>query len=331
MNNPFLQLSLKLLAVSFLLLSTLTSCNKKFNYPPPVEGSQEVSLSQSTKAVKPAKMSKNSPSFKVGIAPFLFTAHHHNANVVDKRKQHEISHRSLEILKNYLAKDKRLYLIDDSSLNTLKKHWTKSDLAHLKNKYHYILTGQIKHFGHREVGASNKVLAYSKVYVQLIDINQREVIYAEYSDSQTTEELKKSNNFHYLQDQALHKSVMALAPKISEILLAKPWRTQIIEGYAKDGEDYLVIAAEQDQRLSKKQTLEVAITNKVLKNPLTNTHLTMLAKPLALIEIVDFIPGKPGEGKAVCKVLGEQLKGYITSKSFANLIIRMPSLTQGNE
>ncbi|MCH1429694.1 MAG: hypothetical protein L7U87_02935 [Chlamydiales bacterium] len=330
MNNPLLQLLLRLLAVSFLSLSTLTSCTKKFDYPPPIEEAQKAPSSHS-KTTPSTRLSKNTPSFKVGIAPFLFSAQRHSANVIDTRKQHEVSHRSLEILKNYLAKDKRLYIIDDSSLNTLKKHWTKSDLAHLKDKYHYILTGQIKNFGHREIGSSNKILAYSKVYVQLIDINQREVIYAEYSDSQTTEELKKSNNFHYLQDQALHKSVMALAPKISEILLAKPWRTQIIEGYAKDGEDYLVIAAEKDQRLSKGQTLEVAITNKVLKNPLTNTHLTMLAKPLALVEIVDFIPGKPGEGKAVCKVLGEQLQGYINSKSFANLIIRTPSLTQGNE
>ncbi|SCA64391.1 hypothetical protein AB751O23_CH_00010, partial [Chlamydiales bacterium SCGC AB-751-O23] len=216
-------------------------------------------------------------------------------------------------------------LIEDPTLNRLKKNWQRSDLAHLKNKYQYILLGSIKHFGNRKLKSNQKLLAYSKVHIQIIDVELRKVIYEEYGDSQVSE-TDSSPEQYDINNRALQRSIMALAPKISERLLSKKWKAPIIEGYKNNEQDYLVIAAEKEQNLSKGQTLEVVLSNKDLRNPLTNTRLTMLGKSIALIEIESFDDQKPGDGKAICRVLGEQLDPYIKSQNFESLFVRMPDL-----
>ncbi|SCA59017.1 hypothetical protein AB751O23_BY_00050, partial [Chlamydiales bacterium SCGC AB-751-O23] len=108
MKDNSVQSIIKYINVTILALSLFTSCSKGFQYPkePPIQRTLDKTSDKSF--TNSSYSAKNQPSFKVAIAPFTYQPGS-SSILLDEEGRNKISYLSLEILKNYLGKEKNLY------------------------------------------------------------------------------------------------------------------------------------------------------------------------------------------------------------------------------
>lgn len=314
-----------LLSLSLLIL-ILEGCQKNIisSQDKPIvkvyhELTQEPIMSQ------PDHLDSSNLKLKIALAPFIYAVPSSSGRYTNDQDRFHVARQSLDILKGYLGQNKKFYLLEDETLNTLKNNFIPTDLAAYKFHYHYLVIGSVLSYDQQVTKNKQEFMTYVRVRMKVIDMASREMIYSEVGESHVKGKYQEGLETRYL-DQAIHQAILALAPIVENFLqLKKPWYAEIIEGYTQGENQYLVIAAEKDQKLSKNMKLELFLRSQNFQNPLTNTQLTMVEKSLATIEVQEFLPGPPGKGKTLCKVLNYDLSSYIHSQNYDKLIVMQHS------
>ncbi len=201
----------------------------------------------------------------------------------------------------------------------------------LKNSADYLILGSITEFGRKEnskVGVFSRVKqqeAFAKVHIRIVDVSTGRIIYSEegkgkaYSEAGSVMGVGNKGGYDsQLNDKAIDAAISDLASNIIENMLDKPWHGYIL-GY-EDGN--LITSGGKSQNINPGDTFDVIKKGKKVKNPQTNTFITLPGKKVASIEIVTTLGDTPESEVSLATITDGDLNSYIKKKDFSNLYIQ---------
>ena len=169
--------------------------------------------------------------------------------------------------------------------------------------------------------------AFAKVHIRIVDVSTGQIIYSEegkgsaYSEAGTVMGVgDKSGYDSELNDKAIDAAISDLASNIIENMLDKPWRGYIL-GYE---EGMLITSGGKSQNIKVGDKFDVMVAGKKVKNPQTNTFITLPGKKAASIEIVSTSGDTPENEVSFASIVSGSVDSYIRSKNFADLYIQVP-------
>lgn len=323
-------MSLKLFSVAISIVFMLSGCatmSEQQTHATPPPSSQQVSKTlQEQKVNEPAGLKR-----KVAIGRFSNETRYGQSFFLDD-KNDRIGKQAMDILSAKLFETGKFIMLERADLTTIQKELEIGGAATLKNSADYLILGSITEFGRKEVsdvGIFSRVKkqeAFAKVHIRIVDVSTAQIIYSEegkgtaYSEAGTVMGIGgKSAYDSQLNDKAIDAAISDLASNIIENMLDKPWRGYIL-GY-EDG--MFITSGGASQNIKAGDLFDVMLEGKKIKNPQTNTMITLPGKKLASIKIVTTLGDTPDTEVSLATVTEGSLAGYTQSKDFSNLFIRV--------
>lgn len=295
----------------------------------PTTGAPEVS-----KTVAAAKAAAEEPTGlkrKVAIGRFTNETRYGQSFFIDKNHD-RIGKQAMDILSAKLFDTGKFIMLERADLDKIQKELAMGDAPQLKNRADYIILGSITEFGRKDVSdvgwfsRVKKQEAYAKVHIRIVDVSTGRIIYSEagkgtaYSEAGTVMGVgDKSAYDSQLNDKAIDAAISDLASNIIENMLDNPWRGYIL-GYEQG---MLITSGGKSQNIKAGDRFDVMLEGKKVKNPQTNSFITLPGKKVAAIEIVSTAGDAPENEVSFASVMSGSLDSYIKSKNFNELYIQV--------
>jgi curli biogenesis system outer membrane secretion channel CsgG len=288
-----------------------------------------------SKTVQAAKQKADEPKGlkrKVAIGRFTNETRYGQSFFIDENYD-RIGKQAMDILSAKLFETGKFIMLERADLDKIQKELDMGDAPELKNAADYLILGSITEFGRKDisdVGFFSRVKkqeAFAKVHIRIVDVSTGRIIYSEegkgsaYSEAGTVMGVGgKSAYDSQLNDKAIDAAISDLASNVIENMLDKPWRGYIL-GY-EDG--MLITSGGKSQNIKVGDKFDVMAEGKKVKNPQTNSFITLPGKKVASIEIVSTVGDTPETEVSLATITGGSLDANIRKKNFSNLYIQMP-------
>ncbi len=258
---------------------------------------------------------------KVAVGRFTNETKYGQSFFVDKN-QDRIGKQALDILSNKLNETGRFVLLERADLDKIQKELDMAQINAMKNSADYLVIGSVTEFGRKETGEvgvfsrTKKQIAFAKVHIRLVDVTSGQIIY---SDEGTGEAFSEAGTImgvggqagydSAINDKALDAAITNLASNIIENLLNKPWRSFVL---AEEGGMYIV-AGGKSQGIKPGEVFDVVENGKQVKNPQTNTTITLPGKKVAKLRAVSFTGDSVENEVTVCELVSGSLGADLSS------------------
>jgi len=223
-------------------------------------------------------------------------------------------------------------MLERADLSKIQKELEMEGSSSLKNSADYLILGSITEFGRKEVsdvGIFSRVKkqeAFAKVHIRIVDVSTGQIIYSEegkgtaYSEAGSMMGVGAKGGYDgQLNDKAIDAAISDLTSNIIENMLDKPWRGYIL-GY-EDGN--LITSGGKSQNIKAGDTFDVIKKGKTVKNPQTNTMITLPGKKIASIEIIGTFGDTPDTEVSLATLSGGNLDNYIAENDFSRIFIQI--------
>lgn len=313
-----------------LLMSGCATMQEQETHETPASGEPAVS-----KTVQAAKVQADEPKGlkrKVAIGRFTNETRYGQSFFIDANYD-RIGKQAMDILSSKLFDTGKFIMLERADLDKIQKELAMGDAPQLKNSADYIILGSITEFGRKdvsEVGWFSRVKkqeAFAKVHIRIVDVSTGQIIYSEegkgtaYSEAGTVMGVgDKSAYDSQLNDKAIDAAISDLASNIIENMLDKPWRGYIL-GYEGG---LLITSGGKSQNIKVGDKFDVMVAGKKVKNPQTNSYITLPGKKAASIEIVSTAGDTPENEVSLATITSGDLDSYIASKNYSELYIQIP-------
>jgi len=266
---------------------------------------------------------------KVAIARFSNETKYGQSFFIDKDND-RIGKQAVDILSAKLLETDKFILLERADIDKINKELELENYSPLKNMADFLIIGSITEFGRKDTGEvgifsrTKKQTAFAKVHIRLVDVYSGEVIYSEegageaFSEAGTVFGVGGQSGYDStLNDKALESAITNLSSNIIENLLDKQWRSYIL-GYENGN---LIIAGGLSQNIRTGEIFSVMQKGKEIKNPQTNTLITLPGKKIAGIRVISSFGKSPRDEVSFCEITEGDLSHYITNNSFSDLYI----------
>jgi curli biogenesis system outer membrane secretion channel CsgG len=267
---------------------------------------------------------------KVAIGRFTNETRYGQSFFIDK-EDNRIGKQAVDILSSKLLETEKFILLERADLDKINKELTVGNVDPYKNMADYLIIGSITEFGRKEVSdvgifsRVKKQVAYAKVHIRLVDVYTGQLIYSEEGQGEAFSEAgtvfgvgSRAGYDSILNDKAIDAAITNLSSNIIEKLLDKPWRGYIV-GYE---EGRFIISGGKSQNIKSRDVFEVILEGQKVKNPQTNTMMTLPGKRIAQIRVIELLGDTPENEVAFCEVIDGDLSVYVSKKEFSHLFIR---------
>lgn len=287
-----------------------------------------------SKTVQQAKLKKDEPTGlkrKVAIGRFTNETRYGQSFFVDKNSD-RIGKQAMDILSAKLFETGKFIMLERADLQKIQKELAMGDAPALKNSADYLILGSITEFGRNEVsdvGLLSRVKkqeAFAKVHIRIVDVSTGQIIYSEegkgtaYSEAGTVMGVgDKSAYDSQLNDKAIEAAISDLASNIIENMMDKPWRGYLL-GYE---EGMLITSGGKSQNIKPGDQFDVIAAGKRVKNPQTNSYITLPGKRVATIEIVSTAGDTPENEVSFATIVSGNMDRYLANKNFSGLYIQV--------
>jgi curli biogenesis system outer membrane secretion channel CsgG len=319
--------SLSILIGAALISAGCATMQKTETHSTPVSEAPQVSKSvQTKKADEPTGLKR-----KVAIGRFSNETRYGQSFFIDSDND-KIGKQAMDILSSKLFETGKFIMLERADLSKIQKELEIEGSSSLKNSADYLILGSITEFGRKEVsdvGIFSRVKkqeAFAKVNIRIVDVSTGQIIYSEegkgtaYSEAGTMMGVGARSAYDgQLNDKAIDAAISNLASNIIENMLDKPWHGYIL-GY-EDGN--LITSGGKSQNIKVGDSFDVLKEGKKIKNPQTNTIITLPGKKLASIEIIGTLGDTPETEVSLARITDGNLDDFITKKEFSNLFIQI--------
>jgi curli biogenesis system outer membrane secretion channel CsgG len=311
-----------------LLMSGCATMEQQKTHETPVSSQPTVS-----KTVEMAKKKVDEPKGlkrKVAISRFTNETRYGQSFFLDGNDD-RIGKQAMDILSSKLFETGKFIMLERADLSKIKDELSMGDAPELKNSADYIILGSITEFGRKEVsdvGLFSRVKkqeAFAKVHIRIVDVSTGQIIYSEegkgtaYSEAGTVMGVgDKSAYDGQLNDKAIDAAISDLASNIIENMLDKPWKGYVL-GY-EDG--MLITSGGKSQNIKAGDRFDLMKKGKKVKNPQTNTYITLPGKKVASLEIVSTMGNTPENEVSLASITAGNLNAYLKAKNFSDLFIQ---------
>ncbi len=314
------------IGITFMFSACATMEHTK-THDTPVSDTPNVSKSiQVKKADEPRGLKR-----KVAIGRFSNETRYGQSFFLDQDND-RIGKQAMDILSAKLFETGKFIMLERADLSKIQKELQIEGSSSLKNSADYLILGSITEFGRKEVsdvGIFSRVKkqeAFAKVHIRIVDVSTAQIIYSEdgkgtsYSEAGTMMGVgAKSAYDAQLNDKAIEAAISNLASNVIENMLDKPWR-----GYILGNENgNLIISGGKSQNIRVGDSFDVIKEGQKIKNPQTNTMITLPGKKLASIKIINTLGNTPDTEVSLATVTEGNLNDYIAKKEFSSLFIQM--------
>ncbi len=272
-----------------------------------VEAQPKISKSVAAKTVA----SKSGLKRKVAVGRFSNETKYGQSFFLDK-SQDRIGKQALDILSNRLNETDRFILLERADMDKIEKELTIAQTGTIKNAADYLIIGSVTEFGRKESGQvgifsrTKKQLAFAKVHIRLVDVASGRIIYSEegtgeaFSEAGTVMGVGAQAGYDSaINDKALDAAITNLASNIIENLLNKPWQSYVL---AKEGKQFIV-AGGKAQGIKTGEQFDVVENGKQVKNPQTNTLITLPGKTIARLRVSALAGESVDNEVAICELV----------------------------
>lgn len=265
---------------------------------------------------------KSSLKRKVAIGRFSNETHYGQSFFIDKN-QDRIGKQALDILSNKLNETNKFILIERADLDKIQRELDIAKKSAINNSVDYLVVGSVTEFGRKETGEvgvfsrTKKQLAFAKVHIRLVEVASGRIIFSEegtgeaYSEAGTVMGVGGRAGYDStINDKALDAAITNLAGNIIENLLAKPWRSFILDRER----DVYIIAGGKTQGIKYGELFDVVEKGRQVNNPQTNTIITIPGKKIARLRALSFAGDNHDNEVTFCELisgtLGEDLSHF---------------------
>lgn len=311
----------------YLFIFTFTACA---TIEKPEVKIVEEKTPQISKSVKQkSEVRKTALKRKVAIARFSNESKYGQSFFIDKNND-RIGKQAVDILSAKLLETDKFILLERADLEKINKELNLEDYSPLKNMADYLIIGSVTEFGRKDTGEvgifsrTKKQTAFAKVHIRLVDVYSGEIIYSEegvgeaYSEAGTVFGVGGQSGYDStLNDKALESAITNLSSNIIENLLDKQWHSYIL-GYDNGN---LIIAGGLSQNINTGEIFSVMQRGKEIKNPQTNTFLTLPGEKIAKIKVLSSIGKSPKDEVSYCEITEGDLSHFIKNNNFSDLYI----------
>lgn len=285
---------------------------------------------QISKTIKQkSEVNKTGLKRKVAIARFSNETKYGQSFFIDKDND-RIGKQAVDILSSKLLETDKFILLERADLEKINKELALEDYTPLKNMADFLIIGSVTEFGRKDTGEvgifsrTKKQTAFAKVHVRLVDVYSGEVIYSEegmgeaYAEAGTVFGIGGQSGYDStLNDKALEAAITNLSSNIIENLLDKEWRSYIL-GYDNGN---LIIAGGLSQNIQSGEVFSVIQKGKEIRNPQTNTSITLPGKKIAKVKVLSSAGKAPKDEVSFCEITEGDLSDYIKNDNFSGLYI----------
>lgn len=267
---------------------------------------------------------------KVAIGRFTNETKYGQSFFMDENND-RIGKQALDILSDKLMQTEKFILLERADLDKIQKELSIGNAAPLKNMADYLIVGSISEFGRKTVGKvgvfsrTKTQAAYAKVNIRLIDVYTGEIIYSESGEGEAYAEdgsvLGIGGRAGYdstLNDKAIDAAITDVASNVIENLMQKPWRSYVL-GYENE---LFIIGGGESQGIKRGDVFDVIAEGKKVKNPQTNTMITLPGKKLASLQVVDTYGAVAAEEVSFCTLVQGNIDTWVEQNNFSGLIIK---------
>jgi curli biogenesis system outer membrane secretion channel CsgG len=323
-------MSLKKLTMAFgisLLFAGCATTTEQVIHETPVGETPQVSETVQAKKVEEPKGLKR----KVAIGRFSNETRYGQSFFLDKDND-RVGKQAMDILSSKLFESGRFIMLERADLAKIQKELEMEGSSSLKNSADYLIIGSITEFGRKEVsdvGIFSRVKkqeVFAKVHIRIVDVSTGQIIYSEegkgtaYSEAGSMMGVGAKGGYDgQLNDKAIDAAISDLTSNIIENMLDKPWRGYIL-GY-EDGS--LITSGGKSQNIEAGDTFDVIVKGKQVKNPQTNTMITLPGKKVASIEILSTFGDTPDTEVSLATVSNGSLDNYIAENNFSGIYIEI--------
>ncbi len=268
---------------------------------------------------------------KVAIARFTNETKYGQSFFIDDQKD-RIGKQAVDILSNKLLQTEKFIILERADLDKIQKELSLGNATPIKNMADYLIVGSVTEFGRKDTGEvgifsrTKRQTAFAKVHIRMIDVYTGQVIYSEDGEGTAFSEAGtifgvggRAGYDSTLNDRAMEAAISNLASNIIEKLLDKPWRAYIIG----QQDNNLIISGGKSQNINTGTIFTVYLEGSKVKNPQTNMDITLPAKQLAKIKVIDTLGDMPENEVSLCQVIegGNNLSGFKSRNDFSRLFI----------
>jgi len=288
-----------------------------------------------SKSVQAAASAKDEPAGlkrKVAIGRFTNETRYGQSFFVDADGD-RIGKQAMDILSSKLFETGRFIMLERADLDKIQKELAMGEASKLKNSADYLILGSITEFGRKEVSdvgffsRVKKQEAFARVHIRIVDVSTGQIIYSEegkgtaYSEAGTVMGVgDKSAYDSQLNDKAIDAAISDLASNIIENMTDRPWRGYLL-GY-EDG--LLITSGGKSQNIKAGDRFDVMAAGKRVKNPQTNSFITLPGKKLATVVIVSTSGDTPENEVSFARITAGSLGDRLAGKNFSDLYIQVP-------
>lgn len=273
--------------------------------------------------------SKKGLKRKVAIARFTNETKYGQSFFIDKNND-RIGKQAVDILSSKLMETGKFILLERPDLDKISKELAMENYGPLKNMADYLIAGSISEFGRKDEGKvgifsrTKRQTAYAKVFVRLIEVRTGQILYSEEGEGEAYSEAgsvfgvgERAGYNSAINDKALDAAITDLASNIIENLLDRPWRSYIL-GFDNN---QIIIAGGKSQNISVGDMFTVIKEGKKVKNPQTNTTISLPGKPIGKIKAVMCAGETPQTEVTFCELVEGDLSKFIANNDFSALYI----------
>ncbi len=285
---------------------------------------------QVSKTIKQkSEVNKTGLKRKVAIARFSNETRYGQSFFIDKDND-RIGKQAVDILSSKLLETNKFILLERADLEKINKELALENYSPLKNMADFLVIGSVTEFGRKETGEvgifsrTRKQTAFAKVHVRLVDVYSGEVMYSEegmgeaYAEAGTVFGVGGQSGYDStLNDKALEAAITNLSSNIIENLLDKEWRSYIL-GYDNGN---LIIAGGLSQNIQSGEVFSVIQKGKEIRNPQTNTSITLPGKKIAKVKVLSSAGKAPKDEVSFCEITEGDLSDYIKNNNFSGLYV----------
>ncbi|UZP65965.1 CsgG/HfaB family protein [Desulfovibrio mangrovi] len=315
-------------AAALLSIMALCSCAT-------VKKPEKIETTAPKQVVSPAVAAEQKEQYKglkrkVAIARFSNETKYGQSFFLDDNND-RIGKQAVDILSNKLMETEKFVLLERADLDKIQKELGIGDAAPLKNMADYLIVGSITEFGRKETGdvglfsRTKKQVAYAKVHIRLIDVYTGEVIYSEAGEGEAFSEAGSIMGFgartgydSAINDKAIDAAITDLASNLIENLMNKPWRSYILS----HEEGMYIMGGGASQGIKVGDQFDVIAEGKKVKNPQTNTMITLPGKKVAAIKVLQTSGSTPADEISFCQLTSGDLSAWNASKDYSPLFIQ---------
>ncbi|MEH0020770.1 MAG: CsgG/HfaB family protein [Desulfobacter sp.] len=267
---------------------------------------------------------------KVAIARFSNESRYGQSFFVDENND-RIGKQAVDILSAKLLETEKFILVERADLDKVTKELEMEDYGPLKNMADYLIVGSVTEFGRKDQGKvgifsrTKRQIAFAKVHLRLVEVRTGQILYSEAGEGEAYSEAgsvfgvgERAGYDSAINDKALEAAITNLASNIIENLLDRPWRSYVLD-YVDNN---LIIAGGKSQNIKIGDVFRVVKDGKKVKNPQTNTMISLPGEELGLIEVVSLAGDTADTEVAMCKISHGDLSAYISAQDFSTISIQ---------